>query len=56
MAHTFNPSRGRSELKPAWSTKQIPAQPRLHRETVSGGKKKSSMAILLEKPSIVSGD
>jgi hypothetical protein len=41
-AHTFNPSTEETEAKwismssmPAWSTEQVPEQPRLHRETLS---------------------
>ena len=26
-------------LRPAWSSEQVPGQPGLHRETLSGGKK-----------------
>jgi hypothetical protein len=40
-AHTFNPSTWKAEAggflssKPAWSTKRVPGQPGLHRETLS---------------------
>jgi hypothetical protein len=43
VAHSFNPSTWEAEAggslssKPAWSTKRVPGQPRLHRETLSGG-------------------
>ena len=41
VAHAFNPSteeakaEGALSSRPAWSTKQVPGQPRLHRETLS---------------------
>ena len=41
MAHTFNPSTQEEEsgrllsLRPAWSTKWVPGQPELYRETLS---------------------
>jgi hypothetical protein len=41
LAHTFNPSTWEAEtggflsLRPAWSTKWVPGQPRLYRETLS---------------------
>jgi hypothetical protein len=41
VAHTFNPSTWEAEagkflsLRPAWSTKWVPGQPGLHRETLS---------------------
>jgi hypothetical protein len=42
--HTFNPNTGEAEaggflsLRPAWSTKQVPGQPGLYRETLSRNK------------------
>jgi hypothetical protein len=39
VAHAFNPSTWEAEtgkflsLRPAWSTKLVPGQPRLHKET-----------------------
>jgi hypothetical protein len=44
VAHAFNPSTREAEAgrflssKPAWSTKRVPGQPRLYRETLSGKK------------------
>ena len=41
MVHAFNPSTQEAEaggflsLRPAWSTKLVPGQPGLHRETLS---------------------
>jgi hypothetical protein len=41
VAHAFNPSTWEAEaggflsLRPAWSTKWVPGQPGLHRETLS---------------------
>jgi hypothetical protein len=41
VVHTFNPSTREAEageflsLRPAWSTKWVPGQPGLHRETLS---------------------
>jgi hypothetical protein len=41
VAHAFNPSTGEAEAggflssRPAWSTKWVPGQPGLHRETLS---------------------
>ena len=41
VAHAFNPSTPEAEAgrylssRPAWSTKRVPGQPRLHRETLS---------------------
>jgi hypothetical protein len=41
VMHTFNPSTWEAEAggslssRPAWSTKWVPGQPRLHRETLS---------------------
>jgi hypothetical protein len=45
VAHTFNPSQeaeagGFLSSRPAWSTKWVPGQPGLHRETLSREKKK----------------
>jgi hypothetical protein len=46
VAHAFNPSTWEAEagrflsLRPAWSTKWVPGQPGLHRETLSQKKKK----------------
>jgi hypothetical protein len=48
VAHAFNPSTWEAEagrflsLRPAWSTKWVPGQPGLHRETLSQEKKKKS--------------
>jgi hypothetical protein len=48
MVHTFNPSTWEAEagwflsLRPAWSTKWIPGQPGLYRETLSQKKKKKN--------------
>jgi hypothetical protein len=45
VVHAFNPSTWEAEaggflsLRPAWSSEQVPGQPGLHRETLSGGKK-----------------
>jgi hypothetical protein len=47
VAHTFNPSTREAEagrflsLRPAWSTKWVPGQPGLHRETLSRKAKKN---------------
>jgi hypothetical protein len=46
VAHVFNPSIQEAEAggflssKPAWSTKWVPGQPGLYRETLSWKKKK----------------
>jgi hypothetical protein len=46
VAHAFNPSTREAEAggslssRPAWSTKWVPGQPRLYRETLSQKKKK----------------
>jgi hypothetical protein len=46
VAHTFNSSTREAEVggllssRPAWSTKGVPGQPRLHRETLSRKNKK----------------
>jgi hypothetical protein len=46
VAHAFNPSTWEAEAgrflssRPAWSTKWVPGQPRLHRETLSQKTKK----------------
>jgi hypothetical protein len=46
VAHAFNPSTWEAEAgeflssRPAWSTKRIPGQPGLHRETLSRKTKK----------------
>jgi hypothetical protein len=46
VAHAFNPSTREAEaggflsLRPAWSTKCVPEQPGLHRETLSQKKKR----------------
>jgi hypothetical protein len=46
VVHTFNPSTREAEAggflssRPAWSTKWVPGQPGLHRETLSQKKKK----------------
>jgi hypothetical protein len=48
VAHAFNPSTWEAEaggflsLRPAWSTEQVPGQPGLHRETLSGKNKKQN--------------
>jgi hypothetical protein len=45
MVHAFNPSTWEAEAggflssRPAWSTKWVPGQPGLHRETLSRGEK-----------------
>jgi hypothetical protein len=45
--YTFNPSTWEAEagkflsLRPAWSTKRVPGQPELHRETLSRKTKKT---------------
>jgi hypothetical protein len=47
VAHTFNPSTWEAEAggflssRPAWSTKRVPGQPGLHRETLSQNKNKN---------------
>jgi hypothetical protein len=56
VVHTFNPSTWEAEaggflsLRPAWSTKWVPGQPELHRETMSrktkqNKKKKNSVQM-----------
>jgi hypothetical protein len=46
VAHAFNPSTREAEAggflssRPAWSTKWVPGQPELHRETLTQKKKK----------------
>jgi hypothetical protein len=46
VAHTFNPSTWEAEAgrflssRPAWSTKRVPEQPGLYRETLSRKTKK----------------
>jgi hypothetical protein len=46
VAHAFNPSTGEAEAgeflssRPAWSTKWVPGQPELYRETLSWKTKK----------------
>jgi hypothetical protein len=46
VAHTFNPNTREAEAgrflssRPAWSTKWVPGQPGLHRETLSQKTKK----------------
>jgi hypothetical protein len=48
VAHTFNPSTWEAEAggflssRPAWSTKRVPGQPGLYRETLSREKKKTN--------------
>ena len=48
VAHAFNPSTREAEaggflsLRPAWSTKRVPGQPGLYRETLTRGEKKNS--------------
>jgi hypothetical protein len=48
VAHTFNPSTQEAEAgrflssRPAWSTKWVPGQPGLHRETLSQNKTKQN--------------
>jgi hypothetical protein len=48
VLHAFNPSTWEAEaggflsLRPAWSTKQVPGQPGLHRETLSQNKTKQN--------------
>jgi len=56
VVHAFNPSTGEAEAggflssRPAWSTKWVPGQPGLHRETLSQKtkkkKKKKSMHVI----------
>jgi hypothetical protein len=52
VAHAFNPSTPEAEAgrflssRPAWSTKWVPGQPGLYRETLSQKKKKKKMACL----------
>jgi hypothetical protein len=47
VAHTFDPSTSEAEAggflssRPAWSTKWVPGQPGLHRETLSRKKNKT---------------
>jgi hypothetical protein len=57
MAHAFNPSTREAEVggfvssRPAWSTKWVPGQPGLHRETLSRNqknKKKRKYKILFQ--------
>jgi hypothetical protein len=51
VAHAFNPSTQEAEAggflssKPAWSTKCVPGQPGLHRETLSQKKKKKMKGL-----------
>jgi hypothetical protein len=51
VAPTFNPSTWEAEAggflssRPAWSTKWVPGQPRLHREILSRGKKKKRVLV-----------
>ena len=51
VAHAFNPSTWEAEagrflsLRPAWSTKWVPGQPGLHRETLSQKNQKSNIYI-----------
>jgi hypothetical protein len=48
VAHAFNPSTPEAEAgrylssRPAWSTKRVPGQPRLYRETLTRKKKKQT--------------
>jgi hypothetical protein len=48
VEHAFNPSTREAEaggflsLRPAWSTKWVPGQPELYRETLSGKKQKTN--------------
>ena len=48
VAHAFNPSTGEAETgrflssRPAWSTKRVPGQPELYRETLSQKTKKKA--------------
>jgi hypothetical protein len=48
VAHAFNPSTWEAEAggflssRPAWSTKRVPGQPGLHRETLSQKKTKET--------------
>ena len=52
VAHAFNPSTREAEaggflsLRPAWSTKGVPGQPGLYRETLSKKKKKKKRMVL----------
>jgi hypothetical protein len=54
VAHTFNPSTWEAEaggflsLRPAWSTKWVPGQPGLYRETLSQKTKKKKKMVLNE--------
>jgi hypothetical protein len=53
VAHTFNPSTWEAEAgrslssRPAWSTKWVPGQPGLHRETLSRKTKKKKKLYYL---------
>jgi hypothetical protein len=57
MAHAFNPSTREAEAdgflssRPAWSTKWVPGQPGLHRETLSQRKKKKICICGSQNPS-----
>jgi hypothetical protein len=52
VAHAFNPSTWEAEagrflsLRPAWSTKGVPGQPGLHRETLAGKTNKQTNKCL----------
>jgi hypothetical protein len=53
VVHAFNPSTWEAEAggflssRPAWSTKCVPGQPGLHRETLSGKKKQQQQIVYL---------
>jgi hypothetical protein len=60
VVQAFNPSTGEAEAgwflssRPAWSTKWVPGQPGLHRETLSRGKKKDTVGSVLQKKTLYS--
>jgi hypothetical protein len=61
VVHAFNPSTWEAEagrslsLRPAWSTKWVPGQPELYRETLSPGKKKKKELGLKKASDILEG-